>query len=132
MLIVLKSKLYNLVVNDANANYEGSITIDGCLLSKAGINEYEQVHVLDVTNGTRLITYAMRGKEGEVCINGAATKKIDVGDTIMVLAYCTIDTGIKIREPKIINQAGVTQQVEYYVANVVVVGSKPIIRSGEK
>lgn len=102
MNIVLKSKLCGLKVTDACVDYEGSITIDSKWMKKVGIKKYEQVHVLDKTNGVRLITYALKGGEGEVCINGAAAKKIEVGDSIIVLAFQIIDTGIKVL-PKIFN-----------------------------
>lgn len=87
MRVMLKSKLSGLKVTDVNLHYDGSISIDSTLLHKANIAEYEQVHVLNVTNGNRLTTYAMMGKEDEVCVNGAASHLVKFGDEIVVLAY---------------------------------------------
>jgi aspartate 1-decarboxylase len=101
--IVLKSKLFNLTITDAEIAYEGSIAIDKTLLRKARIQQYEQVHVLDVTNGARFITYAIKGEPGEVCINGAAAKLVEVGDEIIVLAYGLTMNEVEEIRPKIIN-----------------------------
>ncbi|MBE0429941.1 MAG: aspartate 1-decarboxylase [Thermoleophilia bacterium] len=85
--IMLKSKIHRATVTGARVDYEGSITIDGNLMRAADILEYEQVHVLDITNGRRLVTYAIPGGAGEICINGAAARLIDVGDTVIILSY---------------------------------------------
>jgi len=92
MRIMLKSKLSGLKVTDASLHYEGSITLDPKLMREADILEYEQVHVLNVSNGKRFVTYAIAGEEAEVCVNGAASHLVDIGDEIMVLAY-TISNG---------------------------------------
>ncbi|HPX99705.1 MAG TPA: aspartate 1-decarboxylase, partial [Bacteroidaceae bacterium] len=88
LLTVLKSKLHRVKVTDANINYIGSITIDGNWMDAAGIIDGEQVHVVDVTNGARIITYAIRGKRGskEICLNGAAARLVSVGDTVIIIA----------------------------------------------
>jgi len=88
---MLKSKLSGLKVTDASLHYEGSITLDPKLMREADILEYEQVHVLNVSNGKRFVTYAIAGDEGEVCVNGAASHLVDIGDEIMVLAYSVGD-----------------------------------------
>jgi aspartate 1-decarboxylase len=85
--ILLKSKIHRARVTDANIDYEGSISIDSTLMRSANLIEYEQVHVWDVTNGNRLITYAMVGKSGEICMNGAAARLINVGDIIIITAF---------------------------------------------
>lgn len=92
LLTVLKSKLHRVKVTDANINYIGSITIDGNWMDAAGIIDGEQVHVVDVTNGARIITYAIRGKRGskEICLNGAAARLVSVGDTVIIIAYAQI------------------------------------------
>jgi aspartate 1-decarboxylase len=95
---VLKSKLYELKITDANIKYDGSIAIDKDLLRIADIWQFEQVHVLNVTNGKRFITYAIDGNPGEVCVYGAAAKLVDIGDELIVLAYAQTDKAIK---PKI-------------------------------
>jgi len=89
----LKSKIHRAIVTDANLDYEGSITIDKTLMRAAGFNEYEKVHVLNITNGSRVETYAIVALEnsGEVCINGAAAHLIGPGDCIIILSYCLLD-----------------------------------------
>lgn len=85
--VMLKSKIHRATVTAASIDYEGSITIDRELMDAALIYEYEQVHVLDITNGRRLITYAIPGGPGEICINGAAARMVDVGDQVIILSY---------------------------------------------
>lgn len=76
-------------VTEANLHYEGSITIDRELLDEAGILPYEKVQVLNITNGARLETYTIPGDAGSrvCCLNGAAARKTQVGDRIIVIAY---------------------------------------------
>ncbi|MEK7816901.1 MAG: aspartate 1-decarboxylase [Actinomycetota bacterium] len=85
--IMLKSKIHRATVTAASVDYEGSITIDRNLMEAADIFTCEQVHVLDVNNGARLVTYAMPGESGEICINGAAARKVDVGDKVIIISY---------------------------------------------
>ncbi len=89
LITVLKSKLHRVKVTDANLNYVGSITIDENWMDAAGIIEGEQVHVVDVTNGSRLITYAIKGERGSrcICLNGAAARLVQVGDTVIIMVY---------------------------------------------
>ena len=91
LITVLKSKIDGAVVTDANINYEGSITIDDELLTRAFIRPGEQVHVLDVTNGKRFVTYTISGSKNEICVNGAAAKLVEVGDKLIIIAYGIID-----------------------------------------
>ena len=86
---MLAGKIHRATVTEANINYEGSITLDPVLMEAAGILPYEKVHVLDVTNGARLETYAIQGRResGEVCINGAAAHLVNPGDLVIVLTY---------------------------------------------
>ncbi len=86
---MLAGKIHRATVTEANLNYEGSITLDPDLMDAAGVLPYELVHVLDVTNGSRLETYAIQGRRGsgEVCINGAAAHLAHKGDTVIVLTY---------------------------------------------
>lgn len=85
--VMLKSKIHRATVTAAHIDYEGSITIGRELMEAADIFEHEQVHVLDLTNGSRLITYAIPGEPGEICINGAAARMVEVGDTVIILSY---------------------------------------------
>ncbi|GBE57735.1 aspartate 1-decarboxylase precursor [bacterium BMS3Abin01] len=84
---MMKSKIHRATVTAASIDYQGSITVDSSLLKAADIQQYEQVHVFDITNGARLVTYAIPGDEGEVCINGAAARKVDVGDLVIILSF---------------------------------------------
>ncbi len=87
MRIMMKSKIHRAKVTEADIDYEGSITIDRTLMEAADILPYEKVHVLDVTNGARLETYAIEGGPGEICLNGAAARLIIKGDTVIILTY---------------------------------------------
>ncbi len=80
-------------MTDAQLHYEGSVTIDHELMVAANILEYEQVHIYDVNNGNRLITYAIRGPEssGTICINGAGAHLVSPGDLIIICAYAQFE-----------------------------------------
>lgn len=88
-----KSKIHRCTITDANLNYQGSITVDGALLDAADIREYEQVVVVNVANGKRFETYAMRGRAnaGEVTVNGAAARLVHVGDPVIIFTYADYD-----------------------------------------
>jgi aspartate 1-decarboxylase len=90
MRVMLKSKIHRATVTDANLNYEGSITIDRNLMKAADILPYEQVHVVDVNNGARLVTYAIEGESGEICLNGAAARLVNKGDIVIILSYTNV------------------------------------------
>lgn len=89
LLSICKSKIHRAVVTDANLDYEGSLTIDSDLMKAAGILSFEKVHVVNVTNGNRLETYAIEGQadSGVICLNGAAAHKGKVGDIIIIISY---------------------------------------------
>ena len=93
MRIMLKSKIHRAHVTETNIDYEGSITIGRKLMEEADILPYEQVQVLDVNNGARFATYAIRGEpgSGEICINGAAARLAAKGDLIIILSYCHVE-----------------------------------------
>lgn len=90
---VLKSKIHRVSVTEANLNYIGSISIDEDLMDAANIIENEKVQVLDLNNGERFETYVIKGKRGsgELCLNGAAARKVLVGDILLVMSYATMD-----------------------------------------
>lgn len=90
---MLKSKIHQARVTDANVNYEGSITLDSGLMQVADILPWEKVHVWDVTNGTRLETYALPGKaeSGVVCINGAAAHHVKIGDIVIIASFADLE-----------------------------------------
>lgn len=89
---VLKSKIHNVTVTGADLNYVGSVTIDEDLMDAAGLLEHEKVHVLDRNNGERLVTYVIRGQRGsgEICLNGPAARKIEVGDVVIIMAFANM------------------------------------------
>lgn len=86
---LLKAKLHKARVTHAVLHYEGSCAIDGNLLDMAGIREYEQIQIYNITNGERFTTYAIRGEEGSrmISINGAAAHKAGVDDVVIICAY---------------------------------------------
>ena len=90
MLIeVMKSKIHRVTVTEANLNYIGSITIDEELMDAAGIVANERVYIVNNNNGERLDTYVIPGKRnsGVICLNGAAARKVQPGDIVIIMAY---------------------------------------------
>lgn len=101
----LSGKIHRAVVTEANINYVGSITIDRDLLDAAGIDEYEQVDVLDINNGNRLTTYTIAAEPGSgtICLNGAAARLVQPGDLVIIVSYCLLDEEErKQHKPKIV------------------------------
>lgn len=88
-LTLLKAKIHRATVTHAELHYEGSCAIDGRLLDISGIREYEQVHIFNVNNGQRFVTYAIRGEEGSgiISVNGAAAHRAQPGDLVIICAY---------------------------------------------
>ena len=86
----LKAKIHRATVTEANLNYVGSITIDRDLLDQSGIEEYEKVQVVNITNGERFETYVIEGKRGAgiICLNGACARLAEVEDKVIIMAYC--------------------------------------------
>jgi aspartate 1-decarboxylase len=104
-LTVLKSKIHRAVVTETNLDYVGSITIDELLMEEAEIYPYEQVHVWNLTNGTRLITYAIPGEKGSgtICLNGAGAHLNQKGDKVIIASFTIISKEeLKDFKPKII------------------------------
>ena len=87
---ILASKIHRAVVTDANLNYVGSISIGEELIKAANLIENQKVEILDVNNGERFATYAIKGKKGEICLNGAAARKVCVGDVVIIVAYASM------------------------------------------
>jgi aspartate 1-decarboxylase len=87
---MLHGKIHRATVTAAELHYEGSITVAGELLEASGIAEYELVHVVNVNTGTRLETYTIAGKQGEICLNGAAARLGAVGDKVIIMAYADL------------------------------------------
>lgn len=104
-LQVLKSKIHNAFITEANIDYIGSITIDENLMEAVDIIEGEQVHVVNHRNGERLITYVIKGKRGsgEICMNGPAALKISEKDKVIIIAYAGMTSAkAKKFKPKIV------------------------------
>ena len=102
---VCKSKIHRATVTEANVHYAGSLTVDADLMKAADLAPYEQVHVVDVDNGQRIITYCIEGPAGSgtVCVNGAAARLIAAGDKIIVIAYAQVTpTELEAFAPKIV------------------------------
>lgn len=93
MIEVLKSKIHCARVTEANLNYMGSITIDEDLMDAANLIGGEKVHVVDNNNGERFETYIIKGERGSgcICLNGAAARKVQVGDVIIIMSYAMMD-----------------------------------------
>jgi len=102
---VCKSKIHRATVTEANVQYAGSITLDAELMKAAELVPYEQVHVVDVNNGARVVTYCIEGPAGSgtVCINGAAARLISPGDKVIVISYAQV-TSAELAElqPKVV------------------------------
>ena len=102
---MLKGKIHRAVVNQAELNYVGSITVDPELLEAAGIYEYELVQIVDVENGNRFETYTIAGEPGSgmICLNGAAARQVQVGDHVIIMCYCQMSPEeVKEHKPKVV------------------------------
>lgn len=84
---LLKSKIHRATVTGADLNYEGSISIDKSLCEKANLIEFEKIDIYNITNGERFSTYVIHGEKGEIGLNGAAARKVHVGDLVILASY---------------------------------------------
>jgi aspartate 1-decarboxylase len=103
--IMFKSKIHRASITQAELHYEGSLTIDEDLMEAADLLEYEKVSVVNINNGERLETYVIRGERGSktICLNGAAARRGQVGDKIIIISYATMsDELAKVYEPTIV------------------------------
>lgn len=91
LLQLLKSKIHRATVTCANLNYQGSISIDEALAKKANICQWERVDIYNVTNGARFSTYVIYGNPGEITLNGAAARCVQVGDKVIIATYAMMD-----------------------------------------
>jgi len=103
-LTAFKSKLHRVRVTEADLNYEGSVTIDSDLMDAAQILPWEQVNVLNVNNGERFDTYAIRGPRGSgvICLNGPAARLAHVGDLVIILTYAQMEREELLRHTPIV------------------------------
>jgi aspartate 1-decarboxylase len=90
---VVKSKIHRVKVTGADLNYIGSITIDEALMEASNIIEGEKVYIVNINNGERLETYVIKGNRnsGEITLNGPAARKVQKGDIIIIISYCTLE-----------------------------------------
>lgn len=93
MIEVLKSKIHCVTVTEANLNYMGSITIDENIMDAANMIAGEKVQIVDNNNGERFETYIIKGERGSgcICLNGAAARKVQVGDVVIIMSYALMD-----------------------------------------
>jgi len=115
MRAFLRGKIHRATVTEADLDYEGSVGIDEKLMQAAGIAEWEKVAIYDVTNGSRIETYAvpLHSESGEICINGAAAHLIQPGDLVIILAYQYLDTNEQVNvSPNIVRVNDNNQSIE--------------------
>ena len=104
-ITMLKGKIHRAIVQQAELNYVGSITVDPELMEQAGILEYELVQIVDVENGNRFETYTIAGEpgSGKICLNGAAARQAQVGDHVIIMCYCQMTPEeAKDHKPKVV------------------------------
>jgi aspartate 1-decarboxylase len=104
--VMMRSKIHRATVTDANLHYVGSITIDRDLMDAADLVENEQVHVVDIDNGARLVTYVIEGERGSgtICLNGAAARLVQPGDKVIVIGYANVEEAeLASFEPRIVH-----------------------------
>ena len=104
-ITMLKGKIHRAIVQQAELNYVGSITVDPELMEQAGILEYERVQIVDVENGNRFETYTIAGEPGSgmICLNGAAARQAQVGDHVIIMCYCQMTPEeAKDHKPKVV------------------------------
>lgn len=102
---LLKSKIHRATVTEADLEYEGSVTIDRDLMDAADFYHYEQVHIFNITNGNRLVTYVIEGERGsgEICVNGAAAHLASKGDILIIASFSSYDEDeCKSHAPKLV------------------------------
>lgn len=94
--IMLRAKIHRAFITDANIDYEGSIAIDETLMESAGILQFEQVQIYDINNGNRFETYTIKAPRGSgtISVNGAAARKVSIGDRIIIASYAVMDEEI--------------------------------------
>lgn len=115
--IMLKAKIHRATVTETNINYEGSLTLDESLMKEADMFPFEQVHVYNISNGERFVTYLIKGEKdsGVVGINGAAAHKAGKGDKLIIASYAMMDE----------------EEIEFFVPKIVIIDENNRIKSVE-
>lgn len=114
MIEVMKSKLHCVRVTEANLNYMGSITIDEDLMDAANLIAGEKVQIVDNNNGERFETYVIKGERGSgcICLNGAAARKVQIGDIVIIISYALMDfEEAKVFTPSVVFPDSTTNKV---------------------
>ena len=88
---MLRSKIHRATVTEADLTYEGSISICPDLIKASGLLIHERVDIYNCNNGARFSTYVIRGKKGQICLNGAAARHVQKGDVVIIVAYCGLE-----------------------------------------
>ncbi|MDL4817067.1 aspartate 1-decarboxylase [Actinomadura opuntiae] len=117
---LMNGKIHRATVTQADLHYVGSLTIDADLMDAAGIAEGEQVHLVDITNGSRLVTYAITGEAGSgvIGVNGAAARLVQPGDLVIVITYAALDEAeLSAHRPRVVHVDGANR--------IVALGSDP-------
>ena len=123
---MMKSKIHRATVSDANLHYVGSITLDTELMALADIREWEQVAVLDIDNGARFETYAIPGRAGDVCLNGAAARLVQPGDRIIVITYADFESSeLEGYEPRIVHVDTANRPIDEATATALARATSP-------
>ena len=115
----LRAKLHRAVVTSADPNYEGSISIDRVLCQEAGLLEFEQVSIYDIGNAARFTTYVIYGEPGQIQINGAAARLVNVGDRVIICAYVALEPKEIVKHTTRIVQVGDDNRVVSVHTNTV-------------
>ena len=126
MIEVLKSKIHCVTVTEANLNYMGSITIDEDIMDAANMIAGEKVQIVDNNNGERFETYIIKGERGSgcICLNGAAARKVQVGDVVIIMSYALMDfEEAKTFKPTVIFPDTVSNKLVYKIPKWVFVTS---------
>jgi len=87
---ILGSKIHRATVTEANLEYDGSISVCPILMKKANLIEFQKVDIVNINNGERFSTYIIKGEPREICLNGAAARKVHIGDKIIIMSYINI------------------------------------------
>ncbi len=115
--IMLKAKIHRAMVTETNINYEGSLTLDENLMKESDMFPFEQVHVYNISNGERFVTYLIKGEKdsGVVGINGAAAHKAGKGDKLIIASYAMVDE----------------EEIEFFMPKIVIIDENNKIKSVE-
>ena len=114
---MMKSKIHRATVTGASVHYVGSISLCPELMRRADILVGEQVHVVDVDNGARLMTYAIEGTAGEICLNGAAAHLVEVGHLVIIITYAQLDSAeLEAFTPSVVHVDGANRAVDEQTA----------------